>query len=303
MGDPPVPTPQEILGLTADEADRLLDRLEAAVPHRPACLRLEAAGAREALVFGDTHGDWRSTLEIARLYRSEGGPRMLIGLGDYVDRCPGDCPIGSVANALYLLALAADAPARVVLLQGNHELDRRVPVAPRSLDREVDRLWGPDPRRFARLAALLERGPYAAITANGVYFAHAGFPQALPAGDWTIGVEEARTDDARLCEIAWAECDAAASRRGAAPVWREADLARFLEATGLSLMLRGHDPDLCGRPLYAGRCLTLQTTRVYERYGGVVVARLPLEGPPPRADGVPLIHLATEGRSFSPSVR
>jgi hypothetical protein len=303
MGAVPVPTPQEILGLTAAEADRLLDRLEGAVPRHPACLQLEAADATEAIVFGDTHGDWRSTAEVARLFRADGLPRLLVGLGDYVDRCPPDCPIGSVANALFLLSLVADAPQRVVLLQGNHELDRRVPVAPRSLDQELARLWGPDPERLRRLVELLERGPFAAVSANGAYLAHAGFPRALVLPRWTDSIDEARSDDARLCEIVWAECDAAGSRRGAAPVWRSGDLERFLGATGLRLMLRGHDPDLCGRPLYGGRCLTLQTTRFYERFGGVVVARLPLREPAPRAEEIALTHLPSEGRSFSPSVR
>jgi hypothetical protein len=302
MDAPEVPTPQAVLGLTAEEADHLLDRLEPRVPRQPTCLSIDPRDVEEAIVFGDTHGDWRSTLEVARLFGPGSPTRMLIGLGDYVDRCPPDCPMGSVANALFLLSLAAEYPARVVLIQGNHELDRRVPVAPRSLDREVERLWGPDRTRFRRISDLLERGPLAAVTSNGAYLAHAGFPRTVDPARWADAFA-ASMDDDRLCEIVWAECDAAASRRGAAPAWGEADLDRFLSATGLRLVLRGHDPDLCGRPLYGGRCLTLQTTRVYERFGGVVVATLPLRDPLPSAGALRLTHLSTEGRSYVPSVR
>jgi len=291
------PSPEAILHLTPEDADRLLEHLERNVPVRPGLVTLPATGFTEAIVFGDTHGDWRSTLEIERRFRdTDGGPRCLVGLGDYVDRHPVDCGAGSVANAMRLLGLAAQFPDRVFLLQGNHETTRRIPVIPQTLPEEVDQLWGPQVQRYIRLLALLERGPLAATTASGVYFAHAGFPRGPLASPWAARFET--LDDDRLAEIVWAECDVSRSRRGATAPWGTSDLVSFLAQTGLSVFVRGHDPDLTGRPLCGGRCLTLHSTRIYERYGGVVVARVPLTGRVASVADVRIEHLPTEGHRF-----
>jgi hypothetical protein len=291
------PTPEEILELSSEEADQLLERLERAVPVHSGFVDLPAKGFREAIVFGDTHGDWRSTLEIERAFlEPDGGPRYLVGLGDYVDRPPSDCETGSVVNALLLLGLAARFPDRVVLLQGNHETTRRIGAVPHSLDAEVDERWGPQADRYTRLLGLLERGPLAGATASGVYLAHAGFPRGPLPASWRRLFEE--VDEAQLIDLVWAECDATRNRRGVAPAWTGEELNGFLSKTGLSVFLRGHDPDLVGRPLYNGRCLTLHTTRIYERYGGVVVAHVPLETAVRTVADLSVEHLASEGRRF-----
>ncbi|MGD0250003.1 MAG: metallophosphoesterase [Thermoplasmata archaeon] len=296
MLDRPVPTPLEILALDPEGADRLLDDLERSVSVHPPFVALAPGTLDEAIVFGDSHGDWRSTLAAIDRFLSGSQPRFLIGLGDYVDRSPRDSPNGSVANALYLLSLAARFPDRVILLQGNHETSRRVPVVPHTLPEEVDDLWGPEEERYQRIVALLERGPLAASTPSGAYLAHAGFPRRLTSPRWTASFD--RLDDEGLCEVVWAECEASRNRRGAARPWGARDLDGFLATAGLKILLRGHDADVCGIPLYAGRCLTLHTTRIYERYGGVIVARVPLRSPLRTVADLTIEHLPTEGQSF-----
>jgi hypothetical protein len=291
------PTPEGILASSPEGADELLDRLERKVPVRTGFVELPAKGFSEALVFGDTHGDWRSTLEVTRAFlNSDGGPRCLVGLGDYVDRPPSDCGAGSVVNAVLLLDLAARYPDRVFLLQGNHETVRRIPVLPHSLAEEVDELWGPQADRYARLVGLLERGPYAAASGNGAYFAHAGFPRGTLPSAWRRGLEE--IDEERLIELVWTDCDETQARHGVSEPWGAAELARFLSSAGFTVFLRGHDADLTGRTLYEGRCLTLHTTRFYERYGGVLLARVPLDRPLASISDVRVEHLSTEGRRF-----
>ena len=287
-------SPSELLRISQDEADELLDFLEKSVPVRPPLVELPEPTAEEAIVFGDTHGDWRSTEELVREYRE--GNRCLVGLGDYVDRPPDDCGPGSVANALYLLELTAESPGRVLLIQGNHEVVRRIPAIPHHLPDEVDELWGPDSTRYDRLLALLERGPLAVTTPNGVYLAHAGFPRGKLPIPWTAAF--ATIGEERLAELTWAECDASHIRRGAARPWSGRDLDEFLRQTGLQIFLRGHDPDVTGRPLYSGRCLTLHTSRIYERYGGVIAARFSLHAALGSVADMMVEHLPTEGRSF-----
>ena len=289
-------SPEEILTLEPEGADELLGRLEGSVPVSPGLVELDDPRLREAIVFGDSHGDWRTTVEVARRFLESPSDRCLIGLGDYVDRPPDDCGAGSVANGLYLLSLAAEAPGRVFLIQGNHETARRIPAVPHHLPDEVDELWGPDSTRYDRLLGLFERGPLAVVTPNGAYLAHAGFPRGKLPTPWTKAF--VAPDEERLAELVWAECDTSHIRRGAALPWGGRDLDQFLRVTGLKIMLRGHDPDLTGRPLYGGRCLTLHTSRIYERYGGVIIARLPLRTPLRTVADLSIEHLSTEGRSY-----
>ena len=288
----PVPAPEAIQRLPVDDVDALLDRLEREVPTHPPFVTVGPATADEAIVFGDSHGDWPSVREVVGRFEAAGPRALLLGLGDYVDRTPGTVPHGSAVNALYLLAVAARYPDRAILLQGNHETDRRIPVAPRSLPDDLAGLWGESPRRLARVTALLERGPIAAATASGAYCAHAGFPRGPLPTPWAAAVDP--DDRGRLGEIVWAECGASVIRRGVVPAFSHAELDRFLGSTGLSVFLRGHDPDLAGRPVFGNRCLTLHTTVVYERYGGILVARLPLGGHLADLSGVRVEHLATE---------
>jgi hypothetical protein len=188
------------------------------------------------------------------------------------------------------------APDRVYLLQGNHETTRRIPVEPHDLPEEVDALWGPEATRYTRIQALFERGPLAAVIPERVYFAHAGFPRVGSQEEWTHAFDH--VDDDRLSEIVWGQCDASRYRRAAVPVWGGRDLERLFRASGIRIFLRGHDPDIAGRPLYDGHCMTLHTTRVFERFGGVIIARFPLGRPVESTRDLMLEHLPTEGESF-----
>ncbi|HTT34345.1 MAG TPA: metallophosphoesterase [Thermoplasmata archaeon] len=288
--------PAEILHLGAEEVDELLDRLEAGVPVHTGVADLPAAPRKEAVVFGDSHGDWWSTLAIAGRFLADPAGRCLVGLGDYVDRAPDDCAEGSVANALYLLELAAEFPDRVFLIQGNHEAVRRIPALPHDLPEEVDQLWGPDPERYHRLIGLLERGPLAALSTTGAYLAHGGFPRAGTAANWRRAFDE--PTDETLLDVLWTDCAESRIDRGIGPPFNEAALEAFLDRTGARVMLRGHDPDLAGRVVYHDRCLTLHSTRIYEKYGGVLRATLPLTRAVRSIADVPVEHVETEGQSF-----
>lgn len=296
----PVPRrdPEAILRLDADEADALLDSLEAQVPMAPNRLaQVAMPGLEEAVIFGDTHGDWRSTRSAAAIFLEDPARRALIGLGDYVDRAPDDCPNGSVANALYLLGLAAEFPDRVVLVQGNHETTRRFPVLPLDTPAEVDDLWGPDATRYARLMGLLERGPLASVTGSGVYLAHGGFPRIGPSMDAREAFH-APSEDVIL-DVVWGDCGASRLHRGVSVPFSEREMVEFLDHIGARVFLRGHDPDLVGRPVFHDRCLTLHTSRVFERFGGVLVARVPLDRPVRTVHDLRIEHLPTEGREFA----
>jgi hypothetical protein len=288
-------SPADVLGWSSEDADEFLDRLEERVPIRPRLLELRQSDGRVAIVFGDSHGDWRSVGEPVDRFLSAPPGTLLIGLGDYVDRAPTDCGAGSVANAISLLALSADYPDRVILIVGNHELARRIPALPHDLPEEIDQLWGPAQERYDRLLGLLERGPLAVRTESGVYLAHAGFPRGDP-DDWAGRLE--RPTDETLIDMTWSDCAGSGYLRGLGEPLAEPEVRRFLDRANCRLFLRGHDPPLTGRPLFHGTVLTLHTTRLYERYGGVVYGTFPLDRPVGGARDVEIHHAATEGHQF-----
>ncbi|MCI4344039.1 MAG: metallophosphoesterase [Thermoplasmata archaeon] len=293
---PPLVPPLEILRLQPEEADELLGALEAGVPVAPTLVEVPLVAKATALVFGDTHGDWRSSEAIAARFLARPNSSYLIGLGDYVDRAPDDCAEGSVANALYLLQLVARYPGRVLLVKGNHELHRLLPVLPHDLDTEVDELWGPDVRRYARLAGLLERGPLAVRTSSGAYLAHGGFPRVAK-GVPVAAAFERLTED-QIVDIVWGESGASRSHRGVSAPFTERELKAYLAALGGTVFLRGHDPDLNGKAVFDNRCLTLHTSRIYERMGGVLFAQVPLDRPIRDLEDIGVEHLETEGKEF-----
>lgn len=269
----PIP-PETIDGMTAGEVDALLAQLDPHISSEPTLVLVHPEASNTLAVMGDTHGDWRSTKAALEWFLQSPSDRAFVGLGDYIDRAPADCPAGSAVNALHLLSVKAAFPDRVFLIQGNHEAARRIPVIPHTLPEEMADRWGEDRRRYSRIMGLLERGPLAGYTPSGVFLAHGGFPSRL-APVWQDRFRSA--DETLLVELLWR--DAAASRvdRGLSPSFDEEALDVFLRGTGLHVFLRGHDPSVVGQSLYHDQCLTLHTSRLYEQYGGILTARVALD--------------------------
>lgn len=262
--------------MDAAQIDEFLARLDPLISSEPALVHVHPRGAKELAVIGDTHGDWSSTETAMAWFLEAPKERAFAGLGDYVDRAPANSPAGSAVNALFLLSVKAAYPDRVFLIQGNHEAARRIPVDPHTLPEEMEERWGEDRRRYSRLMGLLERGPLAGYTSNGVFLAHGGFPSRLTS-PWT---DRFRTvDETLLVELLWRDVAASHLDRGLSPPFDEEALNDFLKATGLHVFLRGHDPNVVGQSLYHDHCLTLHTSRRHERFGGILVAHVPLDRP------------------------
>ena len=277
MTDSPRPVPPETIErMSAAQIDALLAELDPRVSSESALAHIQPPGANGLAVIGDTHGDWRSAQMALAWFLESPRERAFVGLGDYIDRAPSDLPAGSAVNALYLLSVKASYPDRVFLLQGNHEAARRIPVGPHSLPEEMEGRWGGDRRRYSRLMGLLERGPLAGYTTNGLFLAHGGFPSRLTS-PWT---DRFRTvDETLLVEVLWRDIAESHLDRGLSTPFDESALNAFLSASGLHVFLRGHDPNVVGQSLYHDHCLTLHTSRPHRKYGGILTARAPLQQP------------------------
>ena len=277
--------PAALIGARPAALDELLDEVDAAFHRRPPLPFAEIPADRPVVVIGDSHGDWPAVASALEFARRPGFGARFVALGDYVDRAtrsapdPPALPGGSVWNAAYLLSWTAHDPEGVVLLRGNHEATRQIPVPLPTLARELRRLYpSPHALRIAdRLAGLLERLPLAARTANGVCLTHGGIP---PRGQW----DPTRWDpnDLGLLEgLLWSDPALEYEDRSAGFAYGETELEEFLRAVHCRVLLKGHAPNHSGRAIYGGRLLTVHTSDIFAAWGegGVLLAEIPAGAP------------------------
>lgn len=273
--------PTALIGREPSVLHEVFDEVDAALGRRPGPLLAEVPGDRPIQVIGDSHGDWPAVQAAVRYARRGALPDRLVALGDYVDRAtrsqpdPTTLPNGSVWEAAYLLAWTAHDPDGIVLLRGNHEATRQIPVPAPTLLREMRRAY-PGPEGIVlweRLVGLLERLPLAARTAHGVFLAHGGIP---PAGRYDPRSWD-RNDLALLEGLFWSDPELDFEGRDVGFAYDEPTLGRFLEAIGCRMMVKGHAPGHSGRAIYGGRLLTLHTSDLFSGWGegGVLMGEIP----------------------------
>jgi len=296
--------PTALIGAPASALHEVLDEVTEAFDRRPWPLLTEIPSDRPVQVIGDSHGDWPAVSAALAFARRGPSPERFVGLGDYVHRAtraqpdPAELPSGSVWNAAYLLAWTAHDPDHVVLLRGNHEATRQLPVPGPTLLRELRRAY---PRSEAlplwnRLVGLLERLPLAGRTANGVFLAHGGIP---PTGRFDLGRWTA-TDLPLLEGLLWSDPDVDYEDRDVGFSYGARDLEEFLRSVRCRLMIKGHAPGHSGRAIYGGTLLTIHTSDLFRRWGdgGVLLAEIPAR---PRVEHASEITLrAWDGSRWQP---
>jgi hypothetical protein len=273
--------PTALIGEPASALHEVLDEVAAAFDRRPWPLLVEIPSDRPVQVIGDSHGDWPAVSAALAFARRGRSPDRFVGLGDYVHRStraqpdPTALPSGSVWNAAYLLAWAVYDPDHVILLRGNHEATRQLPVPGPTLLRELRRAY---PRvealpLWSRMAGLLERLPLAARTANGVFLAHGGIPppESFHPTAWTP------TDLALLEGLLWSDPEFEHEERDVGFCYGARDLEAFLQVLRCRLMIKGHAPGHSGRAIYGRKLLTIHTSDLFSHLGdgGVLLAEIP----------------------------
>ncbi len=273
--------PTALVGRPASDLWEVLDEVRAAFDARPGRPLVELPSDRPVAVIGDSHGDWPAVSSALRFARGRSVPERFVGLGDYIHRAtraepdPAALPSGSVWNVAYLLAWASYAPDDVILLRGNHEATRQIPVPAPTLLRELGRAY---PRvevlpLWESIVGLLERLPLAARTQNGVFLAHGGIPDR---SFWDPARWEA--SNLRLLEgLLWSDPELEYEDRAVGAPYGPDALDAFLRAVGCRVMVKGHAPNHSGRSLYGGRLLTVHTSDLFARFGegGVLLAEIP----------------------------
>ena len=286
--------PTALVGRPASALLELLDEVDEAAARRPSPLLVDVPSDRPLQVIGDSHGDWPAVSAALGFARREPVPDRFLGLGDYISRAtwsepdPATLPNGSVWNAAYLLAWNAVAPDEVILLRGNHEASRQIPVPAPTLLRELRRAYLRTEALalYDRLMGALERLPLAARTEGGVFCAHGGIPpRALyDASRW-------RADDLALLEgLLWSDPELDYRDRHVGHPYSSAELKEFLAAVGCRVMIKGHAPGHSGRAIFEGRLLTIHTSDLFADFGegGVLMAEIPRRTRVERAEEIAL---------------
>ncbi|KAG9395521.1 Calcineurin-like phosphoesterase [Carpediemonas membranifera] len=250
----------------------------------------------EVSVLGDTHGQFQDTktaiLKTGAMasFDSPEAIKPIVFLGDYVDRGP-----DSLRTFLGPLALAMHNPGKVVALAGNHER----PIYPYSnkacLVSEVAKLFGPHSQDLLQMFRdVANELPACAVVNKSTFCVHGGPPLQWGLDDLARATKTTMTDDSNKEAVSMLWSDPATpmqeeilaannvsaafnSPRGAGILFGKAFLADFLQANGLSHMLRGHQCISLDGPVdHWGLATTVFTAADYGgsgSMGGVAIER------------------------------
>ncbi|MDD5502943.1 MAG: metallophosphoesterase family protein [Candidatus Thermoplasmatota archaeon] len=261
--------PDSIQLLDACEIHKILRFAIPIFTAEPPLIEIPKSG-REILFAGDTHGDFETTKRIAARFLGAPKEKILVFLGDYIDRAPKSGE--SVSNIAYLFALKCAYPESIFLLKGNHEANYAIPCFPYEFDTELRGRFGFEWEELhEQFIDAFREMPLMLRTENGIFAAHAGFPQRRRKLE--------KSGESLLMDVVWADPEISETHRGpkGTPRFSEAQLAGFLEGANCRAFVRGHDYHTLGTAIYGARCLTIFSARQYAQFGGVLLARARLD--------------------------
>jgi hypothetical protein len=233
----------------------------------------------ELIFVGDTHGDIMISQKIAtKKFLDNTDNKILIFLGDYVDRSPPDLKWGAINNVTYLLLLKLAYPSSVFLLQGNHESYKTIPFSPYQFGSDLIKRFGTKDGTDIHniLIDIFTKLPLMVRTSNGIFASHGGILKGASLDDLR---KVSRTDKNVVNSIAWSDpVDYGGYRGPFGDHFTAKDLKMFLSEIGSKVMIRGHDYRTSGFSIYDNTCLTIFSSRIYSKQGngGVLFAKFRL---------------------------
>lgn len=215
------------------------------------------------LVLGDLHGDLPS-LEAA-LRRFQPGSHYLVCLGDYADR--GDHGVEVIQR---LHALHRDAPSRVILLKGNHELftPEGTPLfRPCSLLEEATAKYGTW-RRFLReqLTSFLSRLNLGVAVPGCALLVHGGVSSKVTSWAALEAAPPPLEEDLLWSDPQPNQGERYNRSRGVGVLFGPDVTQRVCDRLGIVYIVRSHEPlRASAGPVtdHAGHVITISSTRVY----------------------------------------
>ena len=258
-------TPEEL------DPDNLRQRLAAATNRLARQSSLLRIAADKVVVVGDTHGDADSSWS-AISNHLKGGATLLF-LGDYVDRGP-----YQLENLLILLISAEDAPERLLMLRGNHE----IPEMNRwyGFLEVVSDLYGPG--FYSNFSAMFAQLSITALINDRFLAVHGGLAHSLRSISQLAELPKgAENPSGIVSEVLWNDPDEdieffAPNSRGPGTFrYGRRAVSDFLKANGLDAIMRSHEPRSDGVSIeMGGGVYTVFSCRYY----GIPPSALLIEG-------------------------
>lgn len=255
-------------------------RRAADVFHREHALLKIPCGPRGVLIFGDLHGNFRALQDLLSACGSSPPETTLLFLGDYVDRGS-----QSLEVLTLLIAWKVKYPSRVFMLRGNHE------------DRDINAHYGfmkeckerGKLNLYNHFVTMFSYMPLAAVVGDKLFCAHGGIGPSMPNLSAVIGLDihkplkiphqATEAWEQVIQDLTWADpgqlngpradevFDARGfcfnSSRNCSVKWSPVATEAFLAATGLSLIVRGHECVDGFRLSHGGKVVTLFSTNSY----------------------------------------
>ncbi|CAJ1426780.1 unnamed protein product [Effrenium voratum] len=253
----------------------LVRRARQSFQQEPALLELSLSGQSKVAIFGDIHGNFQGfkclLMQLAKdagqeksesQILSEPPSEKVLFLGDLVDR--GDA---NVDVLLTVLAWKVQFPDRVFVLRGNHE-DENINCR-YGFDKECKERFGNDAGKiiYRQMNNMFNYLPVAAQVAD-CFCCHGGLGPSISSLDEVRRLDAMKPvsleahpetpEEKTMLDLLWADpCEdvdaqvdehgfATNAGREIAHVWNEAATTRFLEKSGLKLIIRGHECETAG---------------------------------------------------------
>lgn len=245
---------------------------------------VELHDVRRLAIAGDVHGDARALLAILDEIQYEtflqDPLNKLVFLGDYVDR--GNDSAGVLCALSRLKRMYPDS---VILMRGNHEAPVEFPFGSHDLPYHMKGRFGDDAKvLYGKALSLFKAMPLAVVLTGRLFLVHGGLPtDPEVAGQFRVLVANAHENHVRnrvMEELLWndprelkGEPGWEASSRGLGKHFGRAITERWLAATGVRVVVRGHEPCRGYRISHGGMVLTLfSTTEAYPNSAAACIA-------------------------------
>lgn len=255
-----LPTAEDLIELSSKVRSLLIEerkRVDVGCYEARGSLAKIKDNSKRIVVIGDIHGDYESLTKI--LSSTDLKETIVVFLGDYIDR---GFEAPRVVCEIFNVKLKS--PHSVILLMGNHEGPRELPVYPHDFPWHLNRLYGASWKETYESIMDCLRHFYACSLLEGsLFMVHGGVPtqpvnmESLVNAHQNIGLLE---------ELLWNDPMTIngkdVSPRGAGYLFGPDITEKFLKSLGVKIVIRGHEPcDEGYMVLHNGRLITIFSRR------------------------------------------
>jgi len=235
----------------------------------------------ECVVLSDLHNDGRTLDFIIDTYLVNSKDAKIVICGDYGDRSPSSWLSKPTATLDSLLKLKLKYPDRIFMLMGNHDLNpsKYQNFMPcefwHSLSEHDEGFY----------TEILESLPVVTTFENGVIMTHGVLPSSAIFDDFdlaSIALMESLWSD--YTEDVPVKTDSIRKQKGLD------DFKRSMDSFNCNVLIKGHNPYAPLR-MFDNKCVTLQTTRVFEGVCGRHIAIVDLGKPVSDVNDIKLVDL------------